>query len=422
MRPVRRVAVVGGGISGLVAAYMLSDRAEVVLYEAAPRLGGHAHTVDAAFGGKTLAVDTAVVVINDRTYPLFLRLLKHLEIDLVRTNMALSVRDDVRRVEFATHDPGSFSQLWRKSFTRLPYQLMWDLPRFSRAAKRYQNDPTTSLGEVLDRHRFGEALTEHVVLPLTATVWSIDFQKCREMPFSAWWRFVCNHGLATPRDLPKWYAFPSGTRAYVDKLAQILGARVRLSSPVTKIRRTSEAMWVTVNGGEPERFDEVVCALHADIAARVIEGATDAEMSALRSIGFEANDVVLHGDASVLPKRKKAWSSWNFHMHEQGNGAATVTYHMNQLQSLPVEEPALVSLNQTRFIDPASVRGRFTYDHPRYNAVSLPATQRLLELSGRDRLHFAGAYLGIGFHEDGVRSAAQIAERLGVEARYLQAA
>jgi predicted NAD/FAD-binding protein len=412
---VKRVAVVGGGISGMVAAYLLKDRADVVLFEAAPRLGGHAHTVDAELGGRTVPVDTAVVVFNDRTYPLFNRLLGKLGVETVVTHMGLSVRDDERRVEYSTHDPRSFLSLWPKVFTRLPYQLAFDLPRFYRVARRYADDPSTSLGEVLERHRFGEAIVDHVVLPLTATVWSVDFMRSRELPFSAWWRFVCNHGLATPRDLPTWFAFPRGTRAYVDVLARLLGERVRLWTPVTRIARTADAIWVTPRGEEPERFDEVIIALHADVAARVLQGASDAEAEALRDIPFVTNDAALHTDARVMPRRRQAWSSWNYHMRNRGDGAATVTYYMNRLQRLEAQESLLVSLNQTSWLDPGRVLARFEYDHPRYSARALAAQKRLVELSGRDRIHFCGAYLGIGFHEDGVRCAVDVARRFGVE-------
>ncbi len=409
----KKIAVVGGGISGLATAYYLRDAYDVRLFEAAPRIGGHANTVEVTRGEKTRAVDTAFLVYNDRNYPTFMRLLAELGVKGQPTTVSFAVRDDAEGVEYATHNPRLVLSQPKNLLKPEVHRLVWDALRFKRVARRWNERPAATLGDFLAAERFGRAFCEFVALPLTATVWSIDPVRAREFPFLVWWRFLENHGFDQMLSPPTWHAFEHGSRTYVDAIGRVLGDRIVRGAPIASVKRREDGgVLVTPRHGLPERFDAVVLAVHSDQALAMLDAPTAAEGEALRSIPFVKSEVALHVDSSVMPKDRGAWSAWNYLRGVDAPGP-TVTYDLNILHRFMDETTYLVSLNETALLDPTRVLDRFEYEHPRYFHASIAARAKLREISGADRVFFAGAYMGMGFHEDGVKSALEVVRALG---------
>lgn len=410
----KRTAIIGGGISGLTAAYLLRDARDVVLLEAAARVGGHANTVEVERNGKKRGLDTAFVVYNERTYPLFTKLLARLDVSSVVTTISFAMRDDVEGVEYGSHDWRTALSQPRNLLRPEMHRLFYDVARFKRAVRRWQDRPRATLGDFLDGEGFGRAFTEFVALPLTATVWSIDFPRARHFPFATWWSFLSNHGLGDAFNPPPWRSFPDGSRTYVRALQRALGERIRLASPVSRVERRDGKVVVTAEGREAETFDEVILAVHADQAKRMLV-TTDDEARALGAITYNANEVVLHTDTSVLPKDRRAWSAWNYLRGPKASGP-TVTYDLNVLQKFDDQDTYGVSLNETSVVAPEKVLARMSYEHPYFTHAAFDAQAELKRMSGRGNVWFAGGYMGMSFHEDGVRSANDIVKRLAPDA------
>lgn len=409
-----RTAIIGGGISGLTAAYLLREAREVVLIEASGRVGGHANTVEVIRNGKTRGLDTGFVVYNERTYPLFTKLLAKLAVSSVVTTMSFGMRDDVEGVEYGSHN-------WRTAFSQPRnllrpemHRLFYDVARVRRAVRRWEDRPRATLGDFLDEEGFGRAFTEFVALPLTATVWSIDYARARHFPFSTWWSFLSNHGLGDAFNPPPWRSFPDGSRTYVRVLERALEGSIRLSTPVSRVERKDGKVIVRCEGRDPETFDEVILAVHADQAKRML-ATTDEEARALGAITYNANDVVLHTDTSVLPKDRRAWSAWNYLRGPKAAGP-TVTYDLNILQRFEDADTYGVSLNETSVVRPEKVLARMSYEHPYFTHAAFDAQRTIRELNGSGNVWFAGGYMGMSFHEDGVRSANDIVKKLAPSA------
>lgn len=406
----KRTAIIGGGISGLSAAWLLRNVRDVVLLEGADRIGGHANTVEVERNGKRRGLDTGFVVYNERTYPLFTKLLARLGVSSSVTTISFAMRDDVEGVEYGSHSFRTALSQPRNLLRPEMHRLFYDVARFKRAVARWQGRPRATLGEFLDEEKFGRAFTEFVALPLTATVWSIDFARARQFPFATWWNFLSNHGLGDAFNPPPWKVFPDGSRTYVRALAKDLGERIRLSAPVSRVERVEGGVVVHAASGAPETFDEVILAVHADQAKRMLV-TTDAEAEALGAITYNANEVVLHTDTSVLPKNRAAWSAWNYLRGPKANGP-TVTYDLNVLQRFEDVDTYGVSLNETSVVAPDRVLARFTYEHPYFTHAAFDAQARLKAMNGNGNVWFAGGYLGMSFHEDGVRSANDVVRRI----------
>ncbi|MFO0612564.1 MAG: FAD-dependent oxidoreductase [Polyangiaceae bacterium] len=406
----RRTAIIGGGISGLTAAYLLRDARDVVLFEASERVGGHANTVEVERNGKRRGLDTGFIVYNERTYPLFTKLLAKLGVSSVVTTVSFAMRDDVEGVEYGSHNWRTALSQPRNLLRPEMHRLFYDVARFKRAVRRWEGRSRATLGDFLDEEGFGRAFTEFVALPLTATVWSIDFARARHFPFATWWNFLSNHGLGDAFNPPPWRSFPDGSRAYVRVLAGALEGKIRLSAPVSRVERRDGAVVVRRDGADPDPFDEVILAVHADQAKRMLV-ATAEEADALGAITYNANEVVLHTDTSVLPKDRRAWSAWNYLRGPKANGP-TVTYDLNVLQRFVDAETYGVSLNETRVVAPDRVLARMTYEHPYFTHGAFEAQAKLKQMNGFGNVWFAGGYMGMSFHEDGVRSANDIVKRL----------
>ncbi|WP_320671445.1 NAD(P)/FAD-dependent oxidoreductase [Patulibacter defluvii] len=417
-----RIAIVGSGISGLACAHALRERHDVVLLEADDRAGGHAHTHELTLVGRRLRVDSGFIVCNDRTYPGFLGLLRELGVPLRETSMSFSV--SAREHDFEYHGDslsGLFAQR-RNALDPRFLRMVAEYARFNRVARRVleQGDETTSLRELLRRERFSPWFAERLIVPQASAVWSADPEQLWSFPALFLLRFFANHGMLSLRDRPTWLTVDGGSARYVEALLAPFGERLRLSAPVTGVARRDDHVLVRVGDRPPERFDHVVLACHGDQALALLEDPTAAESAILGAFPYRENRATLHHDRRLLPRRRRAWSSWNAHLLERPKPAPTVTYDLHRLQGLPAlpdDQRLLVTLNLDEAIAPAAVLRRMTYQHPVFTSAGLAAQRRWGEISGglreRGRTHFCGAYWRWGFHEDGCWSGLRVARALG---------
>lgn len=406
----RRIAVVGSGVSGLTAAWALRQSAEVTLFEADGRLGGHAHTHDI----DGVAVDSGFIVHNDRTYPTLLRLFADVGVRTQRTEMSMSVSCAGCGLEYAGAKrlPGLFPSRAAASNSRY-LRMLTEVPRFHRAARALlETESDETLREFLVRERFSPYFTDHFVIPMVACVWSCRPGLSLDYPARYLFEFLAHHGMLSVSGSPTWRTVVGGSREYVRRVAQAVPT-VRTSAPVTALVRHADGVDVVADGSA-YTFDAAVVATHPDQALRLLADATSLEKEILGAFEYSPNEAVLHGDESTLPAARRARSSWNYRMPAcgGGQGAVVVTYDMNLLQGLDGPGRYLVTLNGSDRIDPGSVRARMKYEHPIYTPQSVAAQQSLPRLSG-PRLAFAGAYHGWGFHEDGARSGLAAARILG---------
>ncbi len=413
-----KIAIVGAGISGLVVAHLLHDRHDITVFEAADYAGGHTNTIRVDTPNETHHVDTGFIVFNDRNYPAFERLLARLGVEWQPSTMSFSVSDGLGDFEYSGGSPnGLFA---KRSHLLSPWfhRMVSDLARFNRAARDLLapgpgDDPEggPSLGEWLERQRFSRPFVERLIVPQLSAVWSADPRQMWSFPARFLAQFFDHHGMLGFRDRPRWRVITGGSARYVEALIAPFAQRIRLRTPVRAVRREQDGTLVWPRGGEAERFDEVVLATHSDQALRLLEDAGPLERSVLAAIPYQVNEAVLHTDVRLLPRRRRAWASWNYHWRPDPGPRATVTYHMNRLQSLRAEREFCVTLNRTEAIDPDRVISKITYAHPVFSSAGVAAQRRFDDVSGANRVHFCGAYWGWGFHEDGVRSALRVAER-----------
>ena len=410
-----RIAVIGGGIGGLSAAWLLSRRHEVVLYEANDYLGGHTDTHSVEVDGRTLEVDTGFIVHNPTNYPLLTRLFDELGVATQATTMGFSVQDARSGLEYnATSLDGLFCQRRNLASPRF-WGMLRDLARFYRAAPALLDDdrPGPSLGEYLDANRYGTAFRDQHLVPMASALWSSPEQSVLAFPAKYLVQFMANHHMLQLTGRPEWRVVRGGSRRYVEAMLARWDVQVRLSSPVRGIVRDAQGVSVRCDAGS-ERFDQVVLACHSDQALRLLDDASDGEREILGAIRYQPNDTVLHTDARLLPRHRKAWAAWNAHLPADPALACTVSYCMNLLQGLPGDTPLIVTLNRTRDIDPARILQRRQYAHPVHTHAAVAAQARKHEIQGVQRTWFAGAYWGWGFHEDGIRSGVDVAQGLGV--------
>ena len=401
-----KIAIVGSGIAGNVAAYHLCREHEVTVFEAADHAGGHTHTHEIEHEGQPVAVDTGFIVCNDRTYTRFLALMSELGVQLQPSEMSFSVQTPTGLEYNGTTLNSLFAQrrnLVRPSFWR----MIRDILRFNREAPRlleWRSDSVT-LGEYLDANGYSQQFVEHYILPMGAAIWSAGTDTLRDFPARYFVRFFHNHGMLSVDDRPQWLTVRGGSARYVEKLTAPFRDRIRLRTPVENVRRTPAGVFVKPVGLEAERFDRVFFACHSDQALRLLADASTAERDVLGAIRYQRNEVLLHTDTRVLPKRRLAWAAWNYHVIDRASERVAVTYHMNMLQRLTTHTPLLVTLNMNDRIDPRRILRQMSYEHPVFTREAVEAQGRHAEIDGADRAYFCGAYWGFGFHEDGVVSA-----------------
>jgi predicted NAD/FAD-binding protein len=418
-----RIAIVGTGISGLVAAYRLAPEHDLTVFEADDYIGGHTHTIPVRRWGRSYAIDTGFIVFNERTYPHFIHLLDELGVASQPTTMSFSVRCERTGLEYnGTNLNRLFAQrrnLLRPAFHR----MVADILRFYREAPALlrAGDAALTLGEYLERDRYSRAFVDWHILPLGAAVWSTEPRRMLDFPARYLIEFFGRHGFLQVGNRPGWRVVCGGSSQYVAPLARRFRDRVRLRAPVRAIARTPAGVAITSPGAGTERFDAVVIATHSDQALALLADPSRAEREVLGAMTYQRNEAVLHTDARLLPRCRRAWAAWNYHLLPLAGDAVAVTYNMNLLQGLESPEPFCVTLNRSAEIDPAKVIARLTYDHPLYTHATVAAQRRWAEINGVNRTYFCGAYWGYGFHEDGVRSALAVVSHLRTPGRALSA-
>jgi predicted NAD/FAD-binding protein len=411
-----KIAVVGAGIAGLSAAWLLRQRHAVTLFEAGDYLGGHTHTVDVDLAGQRFPVDTGFLVFNHRTYPNLTALFDELDINTVASEMSFAVSLIEPELEWAGASLATlFAQkrnLSRPGFWR----MLQDTLRFNRETAGAL--PELTLGAYLERERYSAEFRDWYLLPMAAAIWSCPTQAMLGYPLTTFVRFARNHGLLQIVDRPQWQTVRGGGREYVARIVATL-SDVRLSTPVKSVLRDADGVWLGLPGGDCERFDEVVLACHSDQALALLgTAASVAERRILGAIRYQPNRAVLHTDASLLPRDERVWSAWNYMAGARSGGEqpVSVSYLINHLQPLPTQTPVIVSLNPHLEPAPATVIGDWDYDHPLFDQAAIGAQAQLDAIQGVERLWFCGAWGGYGFHEDGLASALAVANRLGCRA------
>lgn len=411
-----RIAIIGSGIAGLTCAHLLSRRHEISVFEAADWIGGHTHTVDVQWQGRHYAVDTGFIVFNDWTYPNFIRLLNHLGVASRPTEMSFSVHDPQTGLEYNGHDLDSLFAQRRNLLSPGFWGMLRDILRFNRQALADLDggriDAATTLGEYLRAQRYGQRFIDHYVVPMGSAIWSMSRVDMLGFPLQFFVRFCRNHGLLSVSDRPQWRVIEGGSRGYIEPLCRNFAERIRLNCAVTRVSRDDGGVTLTCATG-PERFDSVVFACHSDQALALLETPSSVEREVLGALRYASNDVVLHTDTRLLPRRRKAWASWNYRLGGTPQAAAALTYDMNILQGIEAPVTFCVSLNQTELIDPTQILARFDYAHPQYSLAAVAAQARQADLQGHQHSYFCGAYWANGFHEDGVVSALRVAEHFG---------
>ena len=412
-----RVAVVGAGISGLVVAHLLHHEHDITVFEAADYAGGHTNTIRVDTPNETHHVDTGFIVFNDRNYPNFERLLARIGVASQPSSMTFSVSDGRGDFEYNGSSPNGLFAKRAHLVTPWFHRMIADLARFNRAARELVEHPGDgpTLGKWLEQKRFSRPFIERLIVPQAAAVWSADPRQMWSFPARFLAEFFDNHGMLGFTDRPRWRTISGGSARYVNTLVAPWRHRLHLRAPVQAISRADDHVLVTPQGAEAERFDEVVIATHSDQALKLLTDASSSEHQILGAIPYQMNEAVLHTDRRLLPRRRRAWASWNYHLVDNPSDRATVTYHMNRLQSLRAEREFCVTLNRSDTIDPVKVIRKIAYAHPVYTPDGVKAQARVAEISGRNRTHFCGAYWGWGFHEDGVVSGLRVADRFGAK-------
>jgi len=404
-----RIAIVGSGISGLVAARRLAARHEITLFEADSYVGGHTNTVDVESHGRNFAVDTGFIVFNDRTYPNFMRLLKELSVPIHPTTMSFSYRSDRLGLEYATHSlAGLFAQrtnLVKPGFWR----MLSGIRRFRNEAPKLllRADYELSLRDYLEAMQYPAEFIERFLIPMGAAIWSAAPDQFEKFPARHFAEFFENHGTLHTKNQPQWYVVSGGSRRYVEALLKTFRGNFRLNHSVQQIVRDPHGVDIWCNNGSHERFDHVILATHSDQALRMLASPTAREIEILGAIAYTRNTATLHTDETLLPRRDAARASWNYRDISDGSGVA-VTYDMNRLQGLDAPETFCVTLNHDHAIAPEKILRTIEYAHPLFTAAGFRAQRRHAEISARNRTHYCGAYWGNGFHEDGVTSALRV--------------
>jgi predicted NAD/FAD-binding protein len=410
------IAIIGAGISGLTAAYYLRQGHNITVYESAARIGGHTATVDIEHRGREYAIDTGFIVYNDWTYPLFIELLDELGIETQPTEMSFSVRCDSSGIEYGGNNLNTlFAQrrnLLRPSF----HGMLRDILRFNREAVRDLESgriaADTTLGEYLEANGYGEAFMFQYLLPMGCAIWSASTDRMIDFPLLFFTRFFKNHGLLSVNDRPQWRVIKGGSRSYLEPLTREFSDSIRLNARVSSVRRRQDSVELVMANGLTLQYDQVIFGCHSDQALALLADATHAERDALTAIPYQENEVVLHTDETLLPQRRIAWSSWNYWLRERYQERAVLTYDMNILQGLESDTTFCVTLNATESIAADKIIETFNYSHPVFSLDSVAAAARINDFNGLNRTWFAGAYLGNGFHEDGVVSGRRVADAI----------
>jgi predicted NAD/FAD-binding protein len=413
----KKIAIIGSGISGLTCAYLLDKKYDVTVFEKNDYVGGHTATVDIEHNGKAYAIDTGFIVFNDRTYPNFNKLLCQLGIKRQATEMSFSVHNRVTQFEYNGHGINSLfaqrSNIFRPRFWRLIREII----KFNKlCVSMYQSDnfaDKETLGDFLEANDFSSFFSQHYILPMGAAIWSTSLEEMENFELQFFIQFFYHHGLLNIVDRPQWYVVPKGSRVYVDAILATMSKDIVTGADIQKVVRTGTGVDIHMVSGETHTFDEVIFACHSDEALNLLAEPSDNEVAVLSNIPYSRNEVLLHTDTTLLPKRKLAWASWNYMLDGNLSRPSCVTYNMNILQGIQSSDTFCVTLNQSDEVNPNKVIRRFIYHHPVLNEQSVKAQRQRGLICGHNRCHFVGAYWYNGFHEDGVRSALDVTQRFG---------
>lgn len=432
-----KIAIVGAGISGLTAAYYLNKHHDVCVYESAQHIGGHTATVDVEIDAdknasgtrQSFAVDTGFIVYNDWTYPNFIRLLDELNVETQSTRMSFSVSNDSNGLEYAGSNLSTLFSQRRNIFSPMFWTMLKDIVRFNRESvedleqNRIAEDIT--LREYLSANNYSQTFSDNYLVPMGAAIWSSGTDSMFDFPLLFFVRFFKNHGLLSIRNRPQWRVIKGGSRQYLAPLTSSFLHCIKTNTQITAIERLTDKVWISTADGQRDEYDYLVMAIHSDQALKLLAKPSADETDILGVIPYQANDVVLHTDAALLPKKRRAWACWNYRLTDDKNSRGSVdksdssssdmsrlTYNMNLLQGLNAPETFCVSLNQTSAIDPKKILRQFTYSHPVFTLPGMNAQARWSEIAGANRTWFCGAYWANGFHEDGVTSALRVVDSI----------
>lgn len=413
-----RIAIIGTGISGLTAAYLLHRKHELTLYEASDYIGGHTNTLDVELEGKSYAVDTGFIVFNDWTYPNFIKLMAQLDVAHQPSSMSFSVHCEQSGYEYNGHNLNTLFAQRRNLLKPAHYLMIRDILRFNKAAKALLLRPpadlvSLTLMQFVHELGLGRKFIDHYLIPMGAAIWSASRESMMHFPALFFVRFFENHGFLNVDDRPVWRVIQGGSRAYIAPLTKGFADCIQLNTPIRQVRRFADRVELETVADAIATFDEVIFACHADQSLALLAEPTSQEREILGALPYQPNQAILHTDESVMPKRKLAWAAWNYHILNQTDGRVAVTYNMNILQNLDCQQQFCVTLNHSAAIDPSKILRTIPYHHPIFLPAGIEAQQRYPEIGGHNRSHFCGAYWFSGFHEDGVRSGLRVAEHFG---------
>jgi uncharacterized protein len=400
-----KIAIIGSGIAGNTIAYHLNKQHDVTVFEAESHIGGHTHTHHIKHEGNEYNVDTGFIVFNDRTYPNFIALLDELKVAWQPSEMSFSVQCEKTGLEYNGTNLNSLFSQRRNLFKPSFHQMIRDILRFNKTSLELLADGNEiKLGDYLRLGHYSQQFIDHYIIPMGSAIWSTEARQMLDFPARFFVRFFHHHGMLTVNNRPQWRTITNGSASYVNALTESFKSKIRLNTPVESVRRLAASVRVKPLHGDEEKFDYVFFACHSDQALKLLSDKKANEIEILSAIPYQQNTIFLHHDISLMPKRKLAWAAWNYHVTNPHAEQVAVTYNMNILQNLQSNEPLLVTLNHTKFINPAKVIKRLKYMHPIYTLAGASAQARHAEISGKNRTGFAGAYWRNGFHEDGVVS------------------
>jgi len=411
-----RIGIIGGGVSGLVSAYLLSGLHEVELLEATPKLGGHTNTEDLDLEGGPYRINTGFIVFNEPNYPHFVSLLKTLNVPHQKAPMSFSVKCQRTGLEYGFATLNALFAQRRNLFAPRFMRMLLDIRRFRNEFETILQDASTddqTLGQYLAAHGYSDMFVNQFLVPFGAAIWSADPGAMNAFPLRTFVAFFKHHGFLAEGELLQWHTVTGGSDRYISALTQNLEGCIITGFPVKTVVRSNQGIAVTSAKGETRHYDRVVIAVHSDQALAMLANPTPEERDVLGAIPYQPNDVVLHTDTLVMPEHRQTWSSWNYSVPDDPSKPCTATYDMNILQGIKSSHEFLVSLNLTDAIAPDKILRRFTYHHPVFTPESVAAQSRFDDINGVDRIHYAGAYWGFGFHEDGVTSALNACKSLG---------
>lgn len=415
----KRIAIIGSGISGLVCGHLLHPKHDICLYEAEDYIGGHTHTVDIEVNDHAYALDTGFIVFNDWTYPNFIALMDKLGVEKQATEMSFSVKNQGTGLEYNGNNINSLFAQRRNLLRPWFYRFLGEILRFNKTCKQVLEKDTQSLpltlGDFIRQQGFTERFAENYILPMCAAIWSASLDDARQFPLRFFLQFFNNHGLLNVNHRPQWYTLIGGSRAYIAPMIKGFENNILLNSPVQSVSQSAQGYRVSAANQPDKEFDEVIFACHSDQALALLAAPSPIQKEILGAMPYSSNEVVLHTDTRVLPKRKLAWASWNYLLKQNisAQQPASVTYNMNILQRLAADTTFCVTLNNTQGIAPEKILRQFSYSHPQFDLNGIKARARRVQICGQNALHFCGAYWYNGFHEDGVRSALDVCQRFG---------